>query len=93
MKEYRNWAQRLAEAADLPGEAPPGLPLVELLGDNRVLIECHHGVTEYSCEKIGVSVAYGTLRICGSGLKLRIMTRERLVISGRIDGMELIRRS
>lgn len=92
MKEYRNWAQRLTEAADLPGEAVPGISLVEVLGDNRVLIECHRGVTEYSCEQIGVKVSFGCLCIRGCGLHVRLMTRERLVISGKIDSLTLVRR-
>ena len=42
-----NWMERMVERADLPGEALPGQPLVELLGERRVLIEHHGGVTEY----------------------------------------------
>lgn len=92
MKEYRNWVQRFTEAADLPGEAVPGISLVEVLGDNRVLIECHRGVTEYSCEQIGVKVSFGCLSIRGCGLHIRLMTRERLIISGKIDSLTLVRR-
>lgn len=92
MKEYRNWGQRLADAADLPGEAMPGIPVVELLGDNRVLIECHRGVTEYSCEQIGVKVSFGCLCIRGCGLHVRFMTKEKLIISGKMESITLIRR-
>ena len=88
----RNWMQRVTEAADLHGEAMPGVPLVELAGDRRVLIECHRGVTEYSPGRISVRVAYGSVCICGCGLELSVMTKERLVISGRIDSVALVRR-
>ena len=80
------------ERFDLPGESIPGQVLVEIAGDNRVLIENHRGVREYSRERIGVNVQYGLLLVCGSCLELRCMTREFLVICGRIDGITLKRR-
>lgn len=92
MAQKGHWAQRIAEAADLHGEILPGMPLVELAGENRVLIECHGGVTEYSPGKICVRVKYGTVAVCGCGLELAVMTKERLVISGRIDAVHLNRR-
>lgn len=84
--------ERLTEGADLPGEPLPGQAIVELAGDHRVLIEKHGGVTQYSAERIGVRVNYGTVCIVGCGLELKQMTKERLVIAGRIDSVNLIRR-
>lgn len=83
----------LWERLDLPGEAFPGQVLVEIAGENRVLIEHHCGVREYSPERISVKVKYGLLQICGSCLELRCMTKEQLVISGRIDCVMLKRRN
>lgn len=74
------------------GEPLPELPIVELAGDNRVLIENHRGIVQYTGERIGVRVKYGLLLVCGCRLHLACMTRERLVISGRIDGIHLERR-
>ena len=92
MNRRRGFLERLAEGADLPGEAMPGQPLVELAGDRRVLIENHNGVTEYGRERISVRVRYGQLVVCGCGLELARMTNEQLVIIGRIDGVTLHRR-
>lgn len=80
------------EQIDLPGESLPGQVLVEIAGENRVLIEHHCGVREYSRERIGVKVKFGLLQVCGSCLELRYMTKEQLVISGRIDCVMLKRR-
>ena len=49
-------------------------------------------MTQYSAERIGVRVKYGTVCIAGCGLELKQMTKERLVIAGRIDSVNLIRR-
>lgn len=87
-----NWARQLADQADLHEEHLPGVPLVELAGDRRVLIEGHCGVTEYSGHRIRARVRYGEIAVCGCGLELTVMTRQQLVISGRIDCVELQRR-
>lgn len=90
--QRRNWMQKLADSADLSGEPLPGVPVVEMAGDRRVLIERHSGVSEYSRERICVKVRYGIVCICGCGLELTRMSREQLVISGRIDSIQLQRR-
>lgn len=83
---------RFTEKIDLPGELLPGQTLVELAGDGRVLIENHNGVTEYCRDKITVRVGYGSISVCGNNLELTRMTRDQMVISGRIDGITLCRR-
>ena len=87
-----NWMQRLADGVDLSGEPLPYMPVVEIAGNRRVLIEYHRGVTEYSRERICVKVSYGIVTICGNGLELTQMTREQLIISGNIDCVQLHRR-
>lgn len=83
----------LWERLDLPGESFPGQVLVEIAGENRVLIENHRGVGAYSPQKIGVKVPYGMIEITGAGLDLRSMTREQLVIAGQIEAVTLKRRA
>lgn len=83
---------KMTDGADLTGEPIPGQTIVELGGDRRVLIENHFGITQYSTDRICVKVKYGQVAVCGYGLELTRMTKEQLVISGRIDGVTLIRR-
>jgi sporulation protein YqfC len=92
MKDRRNILQQLTDAADLGGEPLPGQSLVEIAGDRRVLIEHHFGVKEYSTERICVHVKYGYVIICGCSLELIRMTKEQLIIAGRIDTVSLCRR-
>ncbi len=82
---------QLWEQLDLPGESFPGQVLVEIAGEKRVLIEHHRGVREYSPQRIGVKVRYGVVEVSGCGLELRSMTKEQLVIVGRIDCVALKR--
>ena len=87
-----NWMQKLTDSIDLPGELPPGVPVIEIASDCRVLIECHTGMTEYSRDRVCVRLSYGIVCICGADLQLTHMSRERLVISGRIDTVQILRR-
>ena len=92
MRSRGEWIGRLTKELDFSSEPLPGLPLVEISGDRRVLIENHRGVTQYGREKICVKVKYGQVAVQGRGLELSRMTKEALVICGRIDGITLHRR-
>ncbi len=92
MKRGFDFLDTFAEGMDLPGESLPGQPIVEIAGEQRVLIENHFGVLQYSREQICVKVKYGQVSVCGCGLELARMTRHQLAIRGRIDGVSLIRR-
>ena len=87
----RDWMHRLTEGMELPGETLPGTSVAELAGDRRILIEGHRGVTEYTSFRVTVKVVYGELTVSGAGLELRQMSRQQLVISGRINALELRR--
>jgi len=86
-----SFMERLTKVADLQEEPIPGLPLIEVAGDRRVLIENHCGVTEYGRERICVKVKMGAICVCGQCLELTKMTKEQLIISGRIQSVELMR--
>ena len=92
MKRPGGWMERLAEGMDLNGETLPGMPLVEICGEGRVLIEQHCGVSRYGSEQICVRVKYGEVEILGCGMELAKMSKEQLVVLGRIDSVRLVRR-
>lgn len=91
MKGRRGLLDRVALATELPTELGPGQTLVEIAGQGRVLIENHCGVTMYGTSEIRVKVSYGYICVCGSCLELVCMTKDQLVVTGRIDGVTLMR--
>lgn len=91
MKKRTYWNQ-LADAVQLHGEPLPGLSLVEIAGDCRVLIERHRGVLKYDRQQICIKTTYGCVMVCGSDLILMQMTRSQLVITGKIEKVSLKRR-
>lgn len=89
MTKGKDILRRLARDEELQDQPLPGLPIVELAGNRRVLIENHRGVREYSRERIGVKVKSGMVVVCGQGLELSHMTKQQLVIQGTIEGIRL----
>lgn len=87
----QHWMDRLSDGLDLTGEVD-GDSLVEVAGDTRVLIEHHRGIRQYQKDCICVNVTFGSVSVCGDCLKIARMTREQLVICGRIDSVTLHRR-
>lgn len=85
------FVQSLKNAVDLPDEPTPGQPLIEIIGQERVLIEHHGGVVNYTHEMIGVRVKYGSILISGNDLTLTKMTRQQLIISGTIESVALMK--
>ncbi len=83
---------------NLPGSesdayAPPlpGLPIVEMVGDRRLLVENHKGVIDYSDGTICVRVKFGKLRISGECLSLAYMSKWQLIITGYIHAVAIER--
>ena len=87
-----SWMQKLADRADLSAEPLPGLPIIEIAGDTRVLIERHDGVVEYGTQRIRIRVRYGVICILGCDLQLKQMTKQQLIVSGQIDSIQIHRR-
>lgn len=84
-------SEMIAEQSDLLDEAFPGQPLVELMGDRRVLIEHHCGVNRYGSDAICIRMKYGQIQINGSRLELAKMCGKQLVITGQVDSVSIIR--
>lgn len=83
--------RKLANRIDLNDEVLPGVPLVEMIGFQRILIENHRGVKQFGREQITVCVKYGLLCVSGRCLELRKMSHCQLIISGQIEQLTVIR--
>lgn len=81
----------LDRAADLADTTLPGVPLVEIAGYSRVLVEHHLGITEYSSNSVCLKVKFGSIRVDGCNLVISKMSKEQLVISGLIGSVSVCR--
>lgn len=92
MGEKGKWMEKLTRQMENSPEPMPGIPLVEISGQGRVLIENHRGVCGYGGELICVRVTYGQIAVRGCDLELARMTRQQLVITGKIHSVSLLGR-
>lgn len=91
MKRRVDIIQRAALGMELPSESILGVPIVEIFGNCRVLIENHSGVTDYSNCRISVCTRFGNYVISGNKLEIANMTKYRLVITGTIESVAIIK--
>lgn len=89
MKKRSSMLGILAQATDLPRELLPGMPLVELTGRERILVENHRGILEYGQERILIRVSFGMVDITGRCLRITRMGKDSLVAIGQITGLSL----
>ncbi len=84
MKQTGQLSERFIKFSNLPHESLPGQSVLEVIGNNRTLIENHSGVLQYTDEVIKVKVKFGHLLVRGKGLRLIKMTKQQLLICGEI---------
>lgn len=90
MKSGRDYFQQTTMNLELPGEPMPGVPIVEILGNCRVLIEQHKGIIGYCCNDIRVNTKCGIYSVQGNKLEIARMTKHQIVIIGKIRSVVLL---
>ena len=76
----------------LQSQPLPGKSIVEIMGDSRILIERHSGITAFNEFSICIKTSFGYLRIAGSSLKIACMSKEQLIVTGNFDSVSLVRK-
>ena len=89
-RRRRSLLERTAQVFDLPADAVAGMPRVELIGDRELRMENHRGILASGEEEIRISGGGFTVRVCGQGLQLRTMNPLELLITGRIEGVQMV---
>ena len=87
--DAKSLISRVTERMDMPSAPLQWMPLVEIAGNCRVLIEKHRGIAEYSEEHIVVRVHNGSIRIEGKELRISQMDAAKLIVCGLIRGVLL----
>ena len=87
MRNNRDYLLPVSGKAELDPSRLPGVALIEICGQRQVLIENHAGVRAYDTLQVLVNIKGGYLCVCGESLRLCFMSRERLVIRGKIHSI------
>lgn len=65
-----------------------GRPRVEIVGNNRVVVENHHGIQEYESGLLRIKCSGCEVRIVGDGLALTALSLDELAVTGIIASVE-----
>lgn len=85
--------ERLADLSGVISGAVPGMPLIEIISDKRVLIENHKGVCKYTRDQICVKCNFGIIKVSGTDLHIKNMSADQLMILGSIGCITMCRRT
>ena len=91
MGEKEGLLVRASRLFDLPADALAGVPRVEVVGDGELRMAPHRGILAYGPEEIHISGGSLVVLVRGSGLELRAMTPEELLITGTVTAVEFMR--
>ena len=91
MGEKEGLLLKASRLFDLPADALAGVPRVEVIGDGELRMGPHRGILAYGPEEIHISGGSLVVVVRGSGLELRAMTPEELLITGSIQAVDFMR--
>lgn len=80
---------KLDSFLELPKEITTGQPKITILGFEEMLIENYKGILEYEDFYIRLATYIGIININGFNLKLNQMKEDTILITGKIDSIDL----
>lgn len=80
---------KLETLLELPKEITTGQPKITIMGFEEMLIENYKGILEYEEFYIRLATYIGIININGFNLKLNQMKDESIMVTGKIDSIDL----
>lgn len=84
----RKKVRKLDEILEIPIELSTNTPKVTVVGFEKILIENYKGILEYQEYFVRLSTYIGIININGFGLNLEEMTKDDLLVTGKIDRID-----
>ncbi|WP_258360267.1 sporulation protein YqfC [Moorella sulfitireducens] len=87
----KNRSRRLEKAVteylELPADAVLDLPRLTLVGNSRLVVENHRGISEYRPDLVRLKLSTGELAIKGTGILLREIRPDAIALEGTIQSL------
>lgn len=83
----KNAIRSLSDRIELPVDVLCGAPMIEMYSDRQLVIEGQCRITHYEAVRISAICRGKDICIKGSGLNIKLMNCDALIISGNIDSI------
>jgi sporulation protein YqfC len=83
--------EKMSELFELPKDIVLNVPKLTMIGYGDLLIENFKGIIEYDNDRIRINTNCGIIKITGSGLGIKEITSEDLMVNGTITSLEFLR--
>jgi len=80
--------EKLAELFELPPDMFGNRPKVTAVGRGEVLVENIKGIMDFQEDMVRINTNSGIIRITGSGITIREITSESVIIGGKISNID-----
>ncbi len=80
----------LTEGIELPNEIVLNVPLITIVGKNKIVIENFKNIAQYSNEIIKINTSSGIFKIAGKNLSLKELNKNKILIKGILKQFEFI---
>lgn len=83
--------EKMSELLELPKDIFLNVPKLTMVGNGDLLIENFKGIIEYDNDRIRINTNSGIVKITGTGLQIKEITSEDLMVNGDISSLEFLR--
>ena len=80
---------KIVNILDIPREVTTNIPKIIITGFDEIMIENYKGILEYEDFFVRISTNIGVININGFNLKLNQMSDDDILISGKIENLDL----
>lgn len=71
----------------MPGEGQLEMPHIQLVGNQWLQLENHHGIIAYEAQEVQISFNGGVLVVSGQELMIERVDREGICLTGKIASL------
>lgn len=85
----KNNVRKINKLLEFPEEISSDEPKITIMGFGKIMVENYKGILEYENFFIRLNTYIGVININGFNLSLNEMTDENLLITGKIESIDL----
>ncbi|MDD4797349.1 MAG: YabP/YqfC family sporulation protein [Eubacteriales bacterium] len=83
------FGERITEMLEIPGETMFKLPSLQWTGRDRLYVQNHRGILDYTPQWLVIDTVEGSYKVSGQDLRLEMLSKEALLLRGAIVSITL----